>query len=232
MAVDHQDARNASGDRRLAAGLSLVMPGAGQAYSRQPSRAVAIMAMTGLILAGTWEIGRIGGAGAAVLCFMLLGLPWWAFQAYDAWLPPPAEGRRRFRETWRHVWQDAHDIRYLGLLFLLTAATDFYIIVANPSYALTVFCAKPAGLWGLLAKAQSPTLHVLIGYGFLRLRRWGLLLYLVYAAFGLLNASANFACFGYGRVRMIFLLTLAAFTAYVLWRAPCFPAHRKPSGKL
>lgn len=229
MAADNL---NADRPRWLAACLSLVMPGAGQAYSRQPTRACAIMVVTGLILASVWEVGRVGGAGAAMLCFMLLGLPWWVFQSYDAWLPPPSAGHRSFRETWRLVWQHAHDIRYLGLLFLLTAATDFYIIAANPSYALTVFCAKPAGLLGLLAKAQSPTLHILIGYGFLRLRRWGLLLYIVYAGFGLLNASANFACFGYGRVRMVFLLTLAAFTAYVLWRAPCFPARPKPPGSL
>lgn len=224
MAADNL---NADRPRRLAACLSLVMPGAGQAYSRQPTRALAIMVVTGLILALVWEVGRIGGAGAAILCFMLLGLPWWVFQSYDAWLPPPSAEYRSFREAWRLVWQHAHDIRYLGALFLLTAATDFYIIVANPAYALTIFCAKPVGLLGLLAKAQSPTLHILIGYGFLRLRRWGFLLYIVYAVFGLLNASTNFACFGYGRVRMVFLLTLAAFTAYILWRAPCFTARPK-----
>ncbi len=218
--------------RSLAAALSLLVPGLGQACKRQAGRSLLVIAVTGLLLAGAWGIGRLGGTGAAVLFFMLLGLPWWAFQSYDAWLPPASTGRWGFRETWRLVWQQAHDIRYLGLLFLLTAATDFYIIVANPSYALTVFCAKPAGLWGLLAKAQSPTLHILIGYGFLRLRRWGLLLYAIYAAFGFLNASANFACFGYGRVRMVFLMTLAAFTAYVLWRAPCFSPRSPASGKL
>ncbi len=218
--------------RSLAAGLSLLVPGLGQACKRQAGRSLLVIAVTGLLLAGAWGIGRLGGTGAAVLFFMLLGLPWWAFQSYDAWLSPASTGRWGFRETWRLVWTEAHDIRYLGLLFLLTAATDFYIIVANPSYALTVFCAKPAGLWGLLAKAQSPTLHILIGYGFLRLRRWGLLLYAVYAAFGFLNASANFACFGYGRVRTVFLMTLAAFTAYVLWRAPCFTPRSPASGKL
>ena len=80
-----------------------------------------------------------------------------------------------------------------------------------------------AGLWGLLAKAQSPTLHLLIGYGFLRLRRWGLLLYLTYAAFGVMNASANYACFGYGRIRTVFLISLVAFTLYIVWRRGCFP---------
>lgn len=105
---------------------------------------------------------------------------------------------------------------------MLTALTDFYIIVANPAYALTVFCAKPTGLLGILTKVQSPTLHLVIGYGFLRLRRWSLLVYLAYAAFGLLNATANFACFGYGRVRAVFLFSLVVFTLYVFWRRDCF----------
>src|SRR5438132_14243010 len=107
---------------------------------------------------------------------------------------------------------------------------DLYIIVANPGYSLTVFCTKPAGLLGALAKAQSPTLHTLIGYGFLRLRRWSLLLYLAYAAFGLLNGTANYACFGYGRVRTGFRVTLIAFKAYIFWRGHAFtaPSARDP----
>jgi hypothetical protein len=118
----------------------------------------------------------------------------------------------------RRAWQRAHDLRFLGILFLITAATDFYIIVANPNYALTIFCTKPAGAFGILAKAQSPTLHVLIGYGFLRLRRWSYWLYVAYAVFGLVNAAANFGCFGYGRVRTVFAISLVAFTAYVIAR--------------
>jgi hypothetical protein len=47
-------------------------------------------------------------------------------------------------------------------------------------------------------------------------------LYLVYAAFGVINALANFACFGYGRIRTVFLISLLAFTAYVIWRRRCF----------
>jgi hypothetical protein len=127
---------------------------------------------------------------------------------------------------WRHraqrAWARGHDIRYLGALFLLTAVTDCYIILARPDYALTVFCARSSGVWGILAKAQSPTLHLLIGYGFLRLCRWSLLLYLAYAAFGFTNAVANHACFGYGRIRTVFLLSLIAFTLYIVWRRKCF----------
>ena len=95
---------------------------------------------------------------------------------------------------------------------------DLYIILVNPDYALALFCAKPKGLVGLLAKIQSPTIHLLIGVGFLGIRRWALLLYLAYAAFGFLNTTANFACFGYGRVRMVFALSLVAFTAYIWYR--------------
>jgi len=182
------------------------------------------MATTALLLLASWGAGKIGGRGADVFVLMLIVLPWWVIQSYDAFLPTPPGGPS-LRVTLRTIWAQAHDIRFLGALFLLTALTDFYIIVVNPAYALTVFCAKPAGLLGVLAKAQSPTLHLIIGYGFLRLRRWSLLVYLAYAAFGLLNATANFACYGYGRVRLVFLLTLIAFTVYIVWRRDRFRQH-------
>ena len=168
-----------------------------------------------------WATWRITGPGTATFFFLMIVLPWWVIQAYDAFLtssdPSPS-----LRNTIRIVLQRAHDIRFLGCLFLLTAVLDLYIIVVNPEYALMVFCAKPGGVLGFLAKAQSPTLHVLIGSGFLRIRRWSLMLYLAYAAFGLLNATANFACFGYGRVRTVFLLSLLGFTAYIWWRRTAF----------
>lgn len=200
--------------------LSTLIPGLGQARKQQHRHAAFVFGVTAALLAGAWSLGQVGGPGATTFVFMLIVLPWWIFQAYDAYLPtapgPP------LKTTWQTIWTRAHDIRFLGALFLLTALTDFYIILANPSYALSVFCMKPQGLWGILAKAQSPTLHSLIGYGFLKLRPWGFLLYLAYAAFGLANGVANFACFGYGRVRTVFLLSLAAFTVYVMWRRRCF----------
>jgi hypothetical protein len=198
---------------------------------RQPWQGAVIFFTTVALLAGTWLIWAAAGVGAAVFWGMLVILPWWAIQTYDAFLraqlEPAADQTANgapagLLHAFRIVWVRAHDIRYLGALFFLTAFMDLYIIVANPEYSLTVFCAKPAGFWGILAKAQSPTLHILIGYGFMRLRRWSLLLYLVYASFGLLNATANYACFGYGRVRTVFLLTLVAFTAYIVWRRERF----------
>ena len=215
-----------------AALLSALLPGLGQAVRGRVRQAAAIFLSGALLAAGAWALGRIAGASSAIFALMLVVLPWWALQSYAAGLPvhsnapnasnaPDAAG---LRETLRIVWARAHDIRYLGALFFLTAFTDLYIIVANPEYALTIFCGKPGGVPGLLAKAQSPTLHTLIGYGFMRLRRWALFLYMAYAGFGLLNATANYACFGYGRVRTVFLVTLIAFTLYVFWRRRCFQA--------
>jgi hypothetical protein len=205
----------------LAAFLSAVFPGLGQAVKHQFKRAAALAVVSSSLLGALWATWRMAGAGAAIFLFLLIVLPWWVIQAYDAFLPS-SDPSPSLRKTIRIVLQRAHDIRFLGCLFLLTAVLDLYIIVVNPEYALMVFCAKPDGVLGFLAKAQSPTLHVLIGFGFLRIRRWSFMLYLAYAAFGLLNATANFACFGYGRVRTVFLLSLLAFTAYVWWRRTAF----------
>jgi hypothetical protein len=216
---------------RLAAALSILVPGLGQAARGRAGQALLILIVTGLLLALVWTVNRTAGAGAAIFLLMLLVLPWWSFQAYDAFLTGGASqwGLGRTLST---IWERAHDIRYLGALFLLTALSDFYIIVANPDYSMTIFCVKPSGALGVLAKAQSPTFHTLIGYGFLRLRRWSLFVYLAYAAFGLSYATANYACLGYGRVRTAFLLTLVAFTGYILWRRDRFQPATAPTRSL
>jgi hypothetical protein len=205
----------------LAAFLSTVFPGLGQAVKHQFKRAAAFAFVWSSLLGALWATWRIAGPGAAIFFFLIIILPWWIIQAYDAFLPS-SDVSPSLRKTIWIVLQRAHDIRFLGCLFLLTAVLDLYIIVVNPEYALMVFCARPGGVLGVLAKAQSPTLHVLIGVGFLRIRRWSLMLYLAYAAFGLLNATANYACFGFGRVRTVFFLSLLSFTAYVWWRRTAF----------
>jgi hypothetical protein len=207
----------------------LLVPALGHVLRRQWAHAVRALAIDAFLLGGCVVLARTLGTANTIFLAMLAVLPIWALQSYAAW--PLSEGKPiGLAAAWSMIWRRALDIRYLGALFLLTAATDLYIIVANPEYALTIFCAKPRGLIGVLAKAQSPTLHVLIGYGFLRLRRWALLLYLAYAGFGLLNATVNYACLGYGRVRTAFLITLIAFTIYVIWRRRCFQGRAESEG--
>ncbi len=218
-----------------AATLSLFVPGLGQLYRRRPRHALQVFLVIAALLAGTVVLGRLQDRAAEIFAFMLIVLPVWVAQGYDAYLPAHQTGSGLLR-TLKVSWQRGHDVRYLGGLFLLSAFMDAYIILANPSYALSVFCTKPEGWLGVLAKAQSPTLHSLIGYGFLRLRRWSLLVYLAYAGFGLTNAVVNTACFGVGRIRTVLIVTLVLFTAYVLWRRDAFrldpslphPAHAVP----
>jgi len=199
----------------------LIFPALGHAIRRQTRQAAIAFALQAALIGGCWATARIAGITTAIFLAILVALPVWCLQTYAAW-HLSAGHPVGLLPALRIVWTRGHDIRYLGALFFLTAFLDLYIIVANPEYALAVFCAKPGGVFGILAKAQSPILHTLIGYGFMRLRRWSILLYMVYAGFGLLNALANYACFGYGRVRTAFLLTLVGFTVYVIWRRHCF----------
>lgn len=204
-----------------AALFSALIPGLGQFTQGRRTQGFLCLTSTILLTAVSLGLGRISGRAAEVFFFMLLTLPWWTMQCYDAYLGP-ATGQPDLLRTWRCVWTRAHDIRFLGALFLLSAINDSFIILKNPEYLLPFFCTKPDGVLGFLTKALSPALHVAVGYGFARLRRWSLFVYLLYAAYGMANALVNLTCFGPGRVRNTLLVTLAGFTAYVLWRRHCF----------
>jgi hypothetical protein len=212
--------KNTSQDARAAI-FSALLPGLGQLTQGRRRQAFVYFAITLLLIALSLGLGRISGRAAEVFFFMLLALPWWAIQSYDAYLglsDCPSDLRR----TWRIVWARGHDIRFLGALFLLSAVNDSFIILMNPEYLLPFFCTKPGGILGFLTKALSPILHTIVGYGFLQLRRWALFVYLLYAAYGMANAAVNLTCFGPGRVRNTLLITLASFTVYILWRRRCF----------
>ncbi len=115
-----------------------------------------------------------------------------------------------------------YDIYAIGVIFVLNVAADTWLIAANPDYALPVFGTTLTGAWGWLAKIQSPILHGVLGYGFLRRRRWGYWLYMGYAAFGLTSALVNLSTFGFGRIRIIFIVSLTLITAYIFTRRRVF----------
>jgi hypothetical protein len=52
----------------------------------------------------------------------------------------------------------------------------------------------------------------------MRLRRWALFIYLVYATYGFTNGIVNLTCFGPGRIRNTLLAAIVLSTAYILWR--------------
>lgn len=204
-----------------AAFYSALLPGFGQLIRGRYQAGVLYGATTILLVLLSLALGRVSGRAAEVFFFMLLALPWWALQSYDAALGPISTGSDLMR-TWRTAWAQAHDIRFLGLLFLVSAANDTVIIAQNPDYLLPFFCTKLDGTVGFLTKALSPFLHSLVGYGFLRIKQWSLLVYLVYAAYGTTNALVNLGCFGPGRIRNTLLVALIVFTSYILWRRRIF----------
>lgn len=206
---------------RSAALYSALLPGLGQLLRGRYQAAVSYGLTTILLIVVSIALGRVSGRAAEVFFFMLLALPWWALQSYDAALGPPASGSDLTR-TVRRAWAEGHDIRFLGLLFLISAANDAIIIAQNPEYLLPFFCTKLDGAAGFVTKALSPFLHTWVGYGFLRVKKWSLLVYLVYAAYGTTNALVNLTCFGPGRIRNTLLIALIAFTSYILWRRRMF----------
>lgn len=200
-----------------AALLSTLVPGLGQFTQGRPVQAIAACVTALFLLALPVWLGQIAGRAVEVFVFMVLTLPGWIFQSYDAYLGSSSD-HADWRRTGRTVWQRGHDLRFLGLLLVISAFTDTWIILNNLDYLLPFFCLKPDGLLGLATKAISPALHLAVGYGFLRLRSWALFLYLLYAFYGFTNGVVNLACFGPGRIRNTLLIVIILSTLYILFR--------------
>ena len=200
-----------------AAVWSLLLPGLGQFIQRRHRQAATAFLSAVTLIAASLLLGRISGRAAEVFFFMILALPWWALQSYDAFLGPTADGFG-WRRTFRIAWQRGQDIRFLGILLLISAINDTFIILNNLEYLLPFYCTKPGGVPGFLTKAISPALHLAVGYGFVRLRRWAFLVYLVYAAYGFTNGIVNLACFGPGRIRNTLLVAVVISTIYIVYR--------------
>jgi hypothetical protein len=200
-----------------AAIFSILAPGAGQVLQGRYGQALSACLLTVALIASSLALGRVSGRAAEVFFFMVLALPWWALQSYDAYLGPTQAGSS-WRRTFRTAWQHGHDIRFLGLLLVISALNDSYIILVNLDYLLPFYCTKPTGIPGFLTKAISPILHLAVGYGFIRCERWAFFLYLIYAAYGFTNGTVNFACFGPGRIRNTLLAAVVLSTIYIIWR--------------
>jgi len=200
-----------------AALLSILLPGLGQLSQGRRFQALAACLATLLLVALSVWLGRITDRAVEVLVFMVFALPCWVLQSYDAYLGMSPNTPDWLR-TWRIIWQRGHDIRFLGMLLLISVLNDTWIILTNLDYLLPFYCTKPDGIPGFAIKAISPALHLAVGYGFVRLRRWALFIYLVYATYGFTNGVVNLTCFGPGRIRNTLLGTIVLSTAYILWR--------------
>ena len=206
---------------RTAAVLSGILPGLGQAMRGQRAKAAEIFTLGGM-LAGAWYMGYAFDGPFSILLIYLIpfaAVLWWMVQVQDAYssrskasifpvLPRPSRG--------------CVDVQVIGLVFFFAILTDLYIIQTRPQYGLKILGATLPGGWGVAAKAQSPILHAVIGLGLMTLKRWGFLVYLVYAVWGIINALVNLTVLpGPHRIRIIFIVSLAIFTAYLWWRRRC-----------
>jgi hypothetical protein len=204
---------------RTPALLSALIPASGQAIKGHLAKTAEILT-TGILIGAAGYLGAaFQGPFSLVLLYVAVPVAavwWWTQQVRDAYsstqddslfpvLPRPSRGNL--------------DIQGIGMLFLFAVYTDLYIIQARPDYDLKILGSVLPGYWGVLAKAQSPILHGFIAVGLIRLRRWGLLVYLVYAGWGITNAAVNLTRLpGPHRIRLIFIVSLAMFTAYLWWR--------------
>src|SRR4051794_25772822 len=124
-----------------AAWLSAFLPGVGQYVQRRYPQALTACGATFLLIALSAWLGRGTDRAVEVLVFMVLALPCWVLQAYDAYLGPSRDVPA-WKRTWTHVWREGHDIRFLGALLLISALNDTWIILKHLDYLLPFFCTK------------------------------------------------------------------------------------------
>jgi hypothetical protein len=122
------------------------------------------------------------------------------------------------------------DIKLLGGSFIIVGMVDAIIIVLFPDYALKLFGTAVTGPASLLIKLHSPLVHLLIGYGFVFLRSWGWGLAVAYSGFGLVSETMNQWSFGLSLIRSGFMMTMALFAGYLIWRRHRF-ADEQPGEK-
>lgn len=129
--------------------------------------------------------------------------------------------------------QTGIDIKLFGGLFLIVGAVDLVIIVLFPSYALKLFGTAVTGPASFLVKLHSPTVHLLVGYGFLFLRPWAWGLAVAYSGFGIMSEVMNQLTFGFHPLRSGFIGSTLVFLGYLLWRRTLFndpPREDHPAG--
>lgn len=114
------------------------------------------------------------------------------------------------------------DIKLLSGLFLMVGVVGLAVIVLFTSYALKLFGTAVTGPSSFLVTLHPPAMHLLVEYGFFRLRLWDWGLSLAYAGFGIVSESMNQFAFGFHVVRSEFIATTALFVTYLYWRRHLF----------
>ena len=120
------------------------------------------------------------------------------------------------------------DIRALGILFVISGLIDFFWIVSYPDYALKVFGTTFRGWLGELVKYQHPVIHLAIGYGFWKTKKWAYYTYLGYLTLACLSEITTQMVQGYHPTRTTMIFISILFGIYIIWRRPVFGASIAP----
>lgn len=115
------------------------------------------------------------------------------------------------------------DITIFAVLFFISAFIELGNISSTGwRYEPKFFGIMTHGLTAKIVLASHPLLHIVLGYGFLKLYRWTFYLALFYAADVLTSTVSTYILQGYGLIRTIFLIALPPFVVYLLARRRYF----------
>ena len=134
------------------------------------------------------------------------------------------ETDRHLRKVKNHsTWMsNGWDMRFLGMLFLVSALVDFFWILAYPDYSLTVFGRTFSGTIGEFVKFQHPVIHLAIGIGFLFTQSWAFWGYLAYLGLACASEVTTQVIQGYHPLRTSMIVLSLAFGVYVTLRRNVF----------
>jgi len=126
-----------------------------------------------------------------------------------------------------------YDIIGIGVVMMLSGFMDTYIIFANPDYRLPVFGVKVQGIAGWYLNLLYPVVHLIIGYGTIRARKWGHRLFVAFTLYGILSATVNlFRLPPPHNIRTVFLVVSVAVLAYLYLRRKHFSPYLDPNRSL
>ena len=127
-----------------------------------------------------------------------------------------------FRGARRNRFSSGIDIRLLGILFVISGVIDFFWILSYPNYALKVFGTTFNGWIGELVKYQHPVIHLIIGYGFWKTKKWAFCTYLVYLTLACMSEITTQMVQGYHPTRTTMVIISILFGLYIVWRRNIF----------
>jgi hypothetical protein len=115
------------------------------------------------------------------------------------------------------------DITVFAILFFISAFIELGNIMSTGwKYEPKFFGILTHGSIAKMVLAYHPLIHVVLGYGFLKLSRWAFYLALFYAADVLTSTISSYILHGYGLIRTIFLVALPPFVVYLITRRRYF----------